>query len=145
MITSSLRTQPPILRVYESVCVCRYNRMGQGGWFSIYVVQCLLISPMSHLSHQQFKSFHATGLSTHGLPLASGYTQHARLHICIFMCECCTPENVLHKCMILHVRFKIFNNCASEKSRSTSLPSGEKIKDCHLQNHFAEEAIRGIN
>lgn len=39
--------------------------------------------PMGLLSHLQFESFHATGLSSHGLPPASGYTLHARMHLCM--------------------------------------------------------------
>lgn len=51
--------------------------------------------PMGHLSHLQFLSFHATGLSTHGLPFASGYTPHARLHACMY--TCLTLSAVRHK------------------------------------------------
>lgn len=88
------------------VCVCRYHRVGQGdGFISMWYSACW--SALWAICLINSSSLHATGFSTHGLPLASGYTQHARLHICIFMCECCTPGNVLHQCMILHVWFKI--------------------------------------
>lgn len=71
----------------ETVCVLAFT-VWAGGWFYMHVVQCLLI-PMGHLSHLQFESLHAMGLSTHGLPFAPGCTLPAclpaRFSVCVWL------------------------------------------------------------
>lgn len=97
-------------------CMCRYNTVETGGWFYIYVVQCLLISPWaiclifsSSLFTQRDSHFMAFSL-----PLATLCV--LRLHVCTFVrltFSGCTPENVLHRCMtiLLDVVRVIQKNC----------------------------------
>ncbi len=91
--------------------------------------------PMGHLSHLQFLSFHATGLSTHGLPFASGYTPHARLHACTYVCL--TFSAVRLKMCSTNVRYYVCGYKVIHKLRVKRNPARHRsLVERRLKTHF---------